>query len=589
MQGPWWRYNKTGILVEMGKRFLHYTLLLLLCQGFEGVAGGQSAFNPSYSEWAAAIKERLTIFTDRSLYLVNESIHFRAEIKNDVLKDESWSTVLYAELITSTGRSIAQAKYPINNGVSTGDLPIPASTLTGNYFLKCYTRWMRNFNPEEFSFVPLRIINPYRIEVEESSIQNRFTSNLFRQAYRRGVVTCKTDSRIYEKGREVSLGITVPPKIVSGHLDGCITVVPSGTIDTVSGQLILANDQQEPDDFEVVYLPDLGRGPSISGVVVNTFNKPVELAQVFFSILGREPDLISAITDNNGRYALAMPHRIGPQEIYVVARSNEVVTPLVKVDPEFDVSPLSIPAGRFWLTEKEKETCTRMFLNTQFGQTYGYFTGQTSGGTKNYPFPFYGLNAFRINLDEYITLPNLEEVFLNLASRVQVVKERGSTYLKIDSELIKDQEAFTSTLLLIDNVAIFDHEAILVLPAERISHIDIIDKIYIKGEVIFGGIVSIFSKKGDLAGIELPASSFFFDFLSFQAEESIQDISGDQPAHIPDCNNTVFWLNHVELDSAKPTEISFTAPLLKGDYVVLVRSLSDSGEVLSASAGFRVH
>ena len=70
--------------------------------------------------------------------------------------------MLYVELVSVDGKRMAWGKYPIRKGVSSGEIRIPADLLTSHYYIRCYTRWMRNRGPEAFTYLPLRIINPHR-------------------------------------------------------------------------------------------------------------------------------------------------------------------------------------------------------------------------------------------------------------------------------------------------------------------------------------------------------------------------------------------------------------------------------------------
>ena len=124
-------------------------------------ARSQIPFDETYQEEALSNPEYITLFTDRNMYAVNERIYFSSfyRIGQDSAK-ESWSKVLYVELVTPSGRPLAKGKFQLNEKGSSGYLDIPSDALTGNYYLRSYTRWMRNFGPESYCYAPLVIINP---------------------------------------------------------------------------------------------------------------------------------------------------------------------------------------------------------------------------------------------------------------------------------------------------------------------------------------------------------------------------------------------------------------------------------------------
>ncbi len=64
---------------------------------------------------------------------------------------------------------------------------------------------------------------------------------------------------------------------------------------------------------------------------------------------------------------------------------------------------------------------------------------------------------------------------------------------------------------------VFDHQAVLRIAPEKILRVDVINAVYVKGEIFHGGLISIISRKGDMTGIDLPDGSYFFDFQSMNS------------------------------------------------------------------------
>lgn len=571
----------------LGNRFILILLPLICCSVVHSTKiCGQTPFDPEYIETASKIKEHFSVFTDRSLYVVDETVKFRADFVLQGLENVLWSTILYVEIVRSSGTSIAKGKFLIENGLSTGGISIPPETLTGNYYLKCYTRWMRNAGPKTFSFVPIKIINPHRSEVVNDPIGKEYESQVFSQVYRKGELVCSTNSSEYHRGAEVTLSMWDEFRTRIDSLNCCLTVVQVGAIDTIQGQMGASLAPYGSVDFGVNYLPDLGLGPTISGTVLRSDQRPAKYAILHFSILGEKPDFMAKAADANGRFAFSTPFRYGEQEFYVSASLKDNASLEVKVDQDFDTSPLRLPGIGFILSEGERELATRMSLNNQFSNAYKSHVKAVSDSSKHINIPFYGTNIQELIIDEYVGLPTLEEVFINVLPRVNVIRKKGKSSLKISSERT-DIEVY-APLILMDDIAIFDQEAILSLPSAKIEKIDLINETYFKGEVLFGGMIAIYSKKGDMAGIDLPPGSFFFDYLSFHPEESEVSVSNDPADQIPVSKNTVLWHPDLLLVAGESTELTFTAPLLRGEYVVLMRGVAPNGEVLSATTTFIV-
>ncbi len=576
----------------------HLKLLAILL----GLAGktlmAQSPFDPEFSLEAARIQESVQLFTDRNLYAVNEDIQFVAEHRvSGALGSSYWSSVLYVELVAPAGIPVAQGKFLLLGGRAHGTIQIPASALTGDYTLKCYTRWMRNQGPASFAYTPLKIINPFRSEVAANGGGDTSPVPASRVPYRGGL-ECATSSPVYLPGDEVKLQLSGTLPAYLEQLQCCLTVVPAGAIDLDGGQFLFSRSQSEQEDFRVAYLPDLGNGVAISGTVVDASQEPVTYATLHFSLLGDKPDYFATISDEHGRFIFSTPATEGQMELFVTPQRAEETVLEVRIDQEYDTRPVLLPRDKFLLSETEKDLARRTAMNVQLSAAYSKgwsatdsvpAAGPGSSGISN--LPFYGTRVKKLLIDDYVRLPNLEEVFINLVPDVQFYKKRGENRIRILSD--NASMAIYEPLIMIDHISVFDHEAVLALPPEKIERIDLINEVYLKGNVAFGGVLAIYSKEGDLAGIDLPEGSYFFDYQSFYPKHGSWQVQWERlkkaaSGRIPDTRNTIYWNTDLQLQKGNGLEIPFRAPETPGEYVILVRGVDPEGEVLSATTRFRV-
>ena len=83
----------------------------------------------------------------------------------------------------------------------------------------------------------------------------------------------------------------------------------------------------------------------------------------------------------------------------------------------------------------------------------------------------------------------------------------------------------------------------MVIPPSRIHSIETLNEIYILGTTEYGGVINIVSRKGDMAGIDLPDNSFFFTFsgyLPLENPSESENITGNSDWNII---KQVIWLN----------------------------------------------
>ena len=108
-----------------------------------------------------------------------------------------------------------------------------------------------------------------------------------------------------------------------------------------------------------------------------------------------------------------------------------------------------------------------------------------------------------------------------------------------------------------------------------------IGKGYSAGDIKHNGIFHAFSKNSDLAGIDLPGNAIFFSYGLFSTSE--KDSTGLNPgknnySRLPDRRNTLYWNPDLILQHGKEVKFSFYTADMKGEYDIIVRSLSQSGE-----------
>jgi hypothetical protein len=549
---------------------------------------GQSVFDPEYRPVASEIREHLVVFTDRSLYVAGEQLQFRIDYFKEALPDNvTWSSVLYLELIGPAGRTVTNGKFSLDDGYCSGSLFIPANTLTGNYVLKCYTRWMRNAGPHLYGYHLLKIINPHTPEVLQPQDTAGNAQIMRRMKYKEGSLACIPDDTVYQKGEVVTLKLTSPEILLPEGFRCCVTVVPLGSIDTRSGQVEVEDDQDVRDRFQISFLPDLGGRLSLSGRALSVDQTPVPDCNLYLSDPGQNPELFTSIADHSGRFSFMVPPGNSDRELFITPVPGRPDPVQIRIDLDFDNSEIPVLPARFTLTGEERVLATDLAIRKQLAESFANEDPATQHTNDPWPeqsIPFYGSIAERVNLDEYVNLPTLEEVFINLVPGVNVEQRKETVRFRIQSD--NNSISYSDPLLLVDYIPVFDAGALLKLDPRAFERIEVIREVYIKGTVAFGGIVSFISKNGDMAGIDLPAGAYFFDLRTLNTSFNHEYRDTDQQKRIPDIRNTVLWVDNMELLPGSEGEISFKAPSHSGTYQVLVRGAANHSTILSGVASF---
>ena len=555
----------------------------------------QIPYDEVYRGEAIRNQEYITLFTDRNMYVVNERIYFRSFYwKDRVSAKELWSKVLYVELVTASGKMITNGKFYQDKNGSSGFLTIPADALTGNYYLRSYTRWMRNFGPRSYCYIPLTIINPYKQDVLTPNNQSPdVEANLLRMIF--PGVQCMTDKESYAPGEEVQIEIS---RTGSDYLlpdDYCLTVVPAGLCDTLNAH-INNNDTDRGKDFSFKYLPDIG-GVSISGSVINAKDQsPAPKARLLVSTLEDQFDCLCTLSDELGRFKLTLPDRTGIQELFVACEPLTGTTREIRIDQDFATDPVPFRTKQFSLSTDDKKVAIRMVNNMRLSKAFKLEVVSPVSETETDSIvPFYGIPETTVNLEEFVDLPNMEEVFINLVPNVYVSYRRGEPSLTIYS-LFKSISLFPP-LFLVDQIPVFEQKEIFSIDPSKVERIEVVNEVYVKGGLMHGGIIIISSKQKDMAAVDLPEESYFFDYQAFHPGNSKALSSGSQPSpsstdisteRIPDTRNTQLWVDKISLDSEEKKTLQFQASTSLGTYHILIRSVTSLGDIVCGVSTFKV-
>ena len=110
------------------------------------------------------LQEKLFVHTDKNFYLAGETVWFKVySVDASSHKTFTSSSVAYLEILTKDQKPVLQSKVAVNNGSGNGSLILPASLGTGNYFLRAYTSWMKNFSADFYYQQSLHIVNTLKL------------------------------------------------------------------------------------------------------------------------------------------------------------------------------------------------------------------------------------------------------------------------------------------------------------------------------------------------------------------------------------------------------------------------------------------
>jgi hypothetical protein len=535
--------------------------------------GSDDAFPPEPGE-------KIALYTDRTLYIATEKIYFTADYSVDrELSSLDWSLVLYVELIRWNGDKIVQEKFALDKSGASGYLEIPGEVLSGNYYLRAYTRWMRNYSAAHYAYASIKIVNPDKQETDPGPnvVSDEKTYHPERIVPKNNIrdIRCLTSKTVYRQRERVDLDLIPAGQIAAAYDNYCITVVKAGSIDTAYGAFpVPCSDISGPGAID--FLPEI-RGVSVSGLVTekNTGDPLAGMeTRLAIPITGEYFSVFH--TNQQGKFFFTLPFITGRHDFFIETITDELVEPEIRIDNDFCSVPVALPYVQFELDTIEQELVVDMMIDNQLKEKFTSDSYDDSN-KRTGPVVFYGKPQHVIHMEDYIELIDLEEFIFELVPEVIVFHKKGKPSIRFDRVTGLSN---LSPLVLIDNLPVSDIGQFLKTPLNKLERIELINRGYIAGNQIFNGLLGVYSKNNDFAGIEMVQSSMFFNYsLYSQNTEAFQADSGDlDNTRIPDRRNLLYWNPYIALYQGSTTSISFFTSDSKGEYIVYIRNTDSNQE-----------
>ena len=95
--------------------------------------------------------EKVYLHLDKPYYAVADTVWFKAYVTTQNNIPSPLSKIVYVEMYNSVDSLVQTVKLPVKNSVAYGHIPLPMNTYKqGNYYIRAYTLWMLNFDPDYF-------------------------------------------------------------------------------------------------------------------------------------------------------------------------------------------------------------------------------------------------------------------------------------------------------------------------------------------------------------------------------------------------------------------------------------------------------
>jgi hypothetical protein len=591
------------------KYYISALLVLLLYSSCKNTFAGVQPDRESY------LKERLLVITDRNIYFTGEKIWLKIICTESIYGvPVDLSKVVYYELLTADNNPVVRQKSALKGGFGSGCITLPEGLTPGIYRIRAYTNWMKNFGHGCFSVKKVIIINPDKEILFRKPLakgQKVITDDSVSASYtllndrdeivrRRPVYKKPADSLDIDilAGRDVygtreKVNITVRTSVNGSPVSANLSVKVKKSGDPVEGeetdlQNLMITDSalmaytENTDTLSgqpnIMFLPEI-KGQIISGRVIDKESKePVWNHEVFLSYVGSPAQIYICRTNREGEFSFSPGEEFLNREMIVQLDDSQGKYILLLNDMFSDSfeEQHAQPA----LKSEYKDYILRGMINSQITSAYG--ERDSAPGTaperglspKTWALsPFYGNPDESIMLSDYIKLPVMEEVLVELLKRVFISVRKGVKYILIidnnSNEIIGN-----SPLYLIDGVPVFDPSIILNLEPAAVKKISVVTSKYYYGDMVFDGILDIQTHGNKFENVaklktaihQKPENNGCSEVFTSPRYES--EIAAG--SRIPDYRNTIYWNPEIITDSEGTAAFSFYCSDETGCFDIIV-------------------
>ena len=557
------------------KKFIYIALLAL-------------SFCPCYA--LQRVIERVYISTDRASYVAGERIWLSLycfDLSGNEPRFSGVSSVAYVELRNGASL-VSSAKLRIAGGRGSGNIIIPRSLPTGNYRLIAYTKQM--FNEEEPAVFD-KVISIYNTLSTE-----RLPEGVLFEGDEKGVQG--TTEKPNTQQVEVKLGVTqhtvplnhsLPLSLqnVSGEditLSLSIARIDLPAESNYSLHDFFALNQPDPAKirFQDHYIPDY-EGEVIRGRIINIRSIPFRDRTVYLSAAGKEVNVYAGPVDTRtGEFTFFTNSLYGDREIVLEYPAlgdvsfelvDPFITPPIKpVPPLFLDKKTALPLAE---RSVEMQVSYRLGMDTLFDRTT----------ILDDPLIYTDKPVVYL-LDNYTRFPTMQDIMVEFITELRFRRVSGKPSLQV---FLTDWGwALTDNpLVVIDGIAIFDHERLLQYDPLQVKSVSIYRNRYRIGNTTFDGIAKWDTYSGAYPGLTLGKNALIIDYqgVQFPCRFTGGFAASDD---FPDVRTLLYWDPQIDLAQGAHQDINIRTSSMPGKYAIVLEGVTATGAPILFRSEFTV-
>jgi len=349
------------------------------------------------------------------------------------------------------------------------------------------------------------------------------------------------------------------------------------------------------DDVLTNQKPVLSYVPEITGQIITAkltnsqTGKPASNVVGYLSVPGKRVQLATSKSDSAGVLHFETKDLYGSGEVVVSANTQQDSIDHADIQTPFsnNFSAYRVPDYQVDLAQAADITNTNLGVQVQnvyYNTALKRYADPQADSTA-----FYGKHYTNYSLDDYTRFTTMEEVLREYVKNVLVTRPRNRFNISIVSS---NGILNTAPLLLLDGVPIFNTDKVFELDPLKIKKIEVVNEDYLFVHSTYGGILSFFSYKGDLAGLETDPKALVIDYEGLQLQREfyapVYDTEEQRKSRLPDFRTMLYWTPNSGTNATGERQLTFYTSDQPGIYAGIVEGISTDGMAGSGTFTFEV-
>jgi hypothetical protein len=566
-------------------------------------------------------KEEIFVRTDRDIYISGEEVWFKVYTVNGLTHAPcDISKVVYLEMLDKNNFPLKQIKIKSDHNSGSSSFILPDNLSSGNYIIRAYTSWMKNFSPDQFFYKTISVINPFE-SIDHlklpPDIKNSDSAISITDGLSQSIITERDGKQIIGKSsknegnKQINYKITLDKseyasrekiklEISATDMQGnpvetdlSVSVAKSITVNSTGLSSFHCFNQGNDIVNRAAGSENLAEleGNLLTGFLrLKATDEPLKKTDLSMSFVGKTARCQFGKTDESGEFHFIMKES-GLNEIVIQPLSPDITGYYIELNQPFSSSFSKFKPIAFYLDSSKLNDINKVIVGMQINNIYKPFRQNRPGESKTIIPDFYGKPESTIKMADYIELTSLREVVKEIIPNVYTLKQNGKYDFKLINKF-RGQPFENAPLVLVDGVPVYDFEKVLSINSKEIERTDVINTRYFISDNVFDGIVSFITKKGNLSVMEFDNSIFrqVYEGCQVQSNFYSPDYSGSEMKNnrLPDYRNTLYWKPDLLTGKNGKAEIDFFTSDELSDYTIVVEGIASDGKKGYSSFSFKV-